>query len=48
LVIATGYLSRLIGNRHIERYLSQNHGELLKEFRAIVAVASLDQAQAAE
>jgi ParB-like chromosome segregation protein Spo0J len=48
LVIATGYLSRLIRNRHIERYLAQNHGELLKEFRAIVAATSLDQAQAAE
>jgi hypothetical protein len=47
LVIATGYLSRLIQNRHIERYLTQNHGELLQEFRAIVAAASLDQNQSA-
>ncbi len=43
LVIASGYLSRLVGNRKVERYLNQNHPELLQEFRAIVAAVSLDQ-----
>ena len=43
LVIASGYLSKLVGNREIERYLSQHHGELLNQFRAIIAASSLDQ-----
>lgn len=43
LVIAVGYLSKLIGNRKIERYLSQQHAEILSEFRSIISVASLDQ-----
>jgi len=44
LVIASGYLNRLITNRAIEKYLRQHHPELLSEFRAIVSAASLDQA----
>jgi hypothetical protein len=44
LVIASGYLTRLIANSAIERYLSQRHPELLSEFRAIISAASLDQA----
>lgn len=44
LVIASGYLSRLIGNAEIERYLRTRHAEILDEFRAIVAAASLDRA----
>lgn len=44
LVIASGYLSRLIGNAEIERYLRTRHSEILDEFRAIVAAASLDRA----
>lgn len=44
LVIASGYLSRLIGNSEIERYLRGRHSEILDEFRAIVAAASLDRA----
>jgi len=48
LVIAVGYLSKLIGNRKIERYLSQHHGEILSEFRSVISVASLDQSGAAE
>lgn len=47
LVIAVGYLSKLIGNRKIERYLSQHHAEILSEFRSVIAVASLDQTGAA-
>jgi ParB-like chromosome segregation protein Spo0J len=44
LVIASGYLSRLVGNPEIERYLRGRHAEILDEFRAIIAAASLDRA----
>lgn len=43
LVIATGYIAKLVANPEIERYLSTYHPEFLEEFRAIIAVASLDQ-----
>jgi len=43
LVIASGYLSRLVGNPEIERYLKARHPEILEEFRAIISAASLDQ-----
>lgn len=43
LVIASGYLSRLVGNPEIERYMRGRHPEILDEFRAIIAAASLDQ-----
>jgi Predicted transcriptional regulators len=36
LVLAKGYLSRLIGNAKIVRYLAQNHRDLLAEFQKIV------------
>ncbi len=42
LVIVSGYLSKLIGNANVERYLNANHAELLTEFRAIIAAGSLD------
>lgn len=42
LVIASGYLSRLVGNGEIERYMRGRHPEILDEFRAIIAAASLD------
>ncbi|MHC2708396.1 hypothetical protein ACVIWV_007689 [Bradyrhizobium diazoefficiens] len=42
LVIACGYISKLIGNKKVERYLDQNHPEILEEFRSIVSVTSLD------
>ena len=45
LVIAAGYLSRLVANKEIERYLARHHPEILQEFRAIIAAASLDQTQ---
>lgn len=47
LVIASGYLSKIISNRRIERYLAQHHAEILDEFRAIIAAASLDQSATA-
>jgi ParB-like chromosome segregation protein Spo0J len=43
LVIASGYLSKLIANRNVRRYLSQHDPEILNEFTSIVAAASLDQ-----
>jgi ParB-like chromosome segregation protein Spo0J len=43
LVIASGYLSKLISNKDIRRYLSQHHPEILSEFVAIVSATSLDQ-----
>ncbi len=42
LVIAAGYLAKLVGNRNIRRYLGQHHPEILEEFTAIIASASLD------
>jgi ParB-like chromosome segregation protein Spo0J len=42
LVIAVGYLSKLVANRKIERYLSQHHVEILSQFRSIISAASLD------
>lgn len=41
--IASGYLSRLVGNPEIERYMRGRHPEIVEEFRAIIAAASLDQ-----
>jgi hypothetical protein len=43
LVIASGYLSKLLANRNVRRYLNQHDPEILSEFTAIVAAASLDQ-----
>jgi ParB-like chromosome segregation protein Spo0J len=44
LVIASGYLSKLISNQEISRYLETRHPELLDEFRVIISAASLDEA----
>ena len=43
LVIATGYLSKLVANPEIVRYLESRHQEYLDEFRGIIAAASLDE-----
>ena len=43
LVIASGYLSKLLNNKDIRRYLSQHHAEILAEFATIVSATSLDQ-----
>ena len=49
LVVATGYLARLINNPRIARYLDQNHPEILGQFQAIVVAASVEnEPQAAE
>ena len=47
LVIAAGYLSKLVANRKVERYLSQHHAEILSHFRSIISAASLDRDGAA-
>jgi len=44
LVIASGYLSKLVRNSSIKRYLQLHHAEILTEFTAIIAATSLDQA----
>jgi hypothetical protein len=41
LFIASGYLSRLVSNPEIERFLQSRHPEILEEFRAIITAASL-------
>jgi ParB-like chromosome segregation protein Spo0J len=43
LVIASGYLSKLVSNPEIERYLQRRHPELIEEFRSIIVATSLDQ-----
>lgn len=47
LVIASGYLSKMVSNKEAQRYLSIHHAELLEEFCAIIAASSLDQTQTA-
>lgn len=47
LVVAAGFLERMISRAEIERFLFTRHPELLDQFRAIVSAASLDQAAAA-
>jgi ParB-like chromosome segregation protein Spo0J len=44
LVVAGGYLNRLLSNPLIERYLVSRHPELVDEFRAIITASSLDDA----
>jgi ParB-like chromosome segregation protein Spo0J len=43
LVVASGYLSSLIGNPRVSRFLERHHPEILTEFRAIVAATSLEE-----
>ena len=42
LVVATGYVAKLLRNPEVERYLAERHSEFLEEFRAIVAANTLD------
>lgn len=48
LVIAAGYLTKLINNKAISRFLDQHHPEIASEFAAIIAAASLDHAAIAD
>jgi ParB-like chromosome segregation protein Spo0J len=43
LVVASGYLSSLIGNPRLRGYLERRHPEILTEFKAIVAATSLEE-----
>ena len=43
LVVATGYLSKLVANPEIARYLESRHPEYIGEFRVIISAASLDE-----
>jgi ParB-like chromosome segregation protein Spo0J len=43
LMVASGYLSSLIGNPRVSGYLERHHPEILTEFRAIVAATSLEE-----
>ena len=43
LVVASGYVSSLIGNSRVSGYLERHHPEILTEFKAIVAAASLEE-----
>ena len=42
LVLASGYLSKLLNNNRVVRFLSQNYQELLLEFRSIIEATSLE------
>ena len=44
LVVASGYVSRLIDNKAIESYLGSHHAEILEQFRTIVSAETLDEA----
>ena len=43
LVLAKGYLAKLLENKPVARYLRQRHTEVLAEFQVIVQTVSLDQ-----
>lgn len=42
LVLARGYLAKLIGNEAVIRFLTQKHADFLNEFSNIVSTTSLD------
>ena len=42
LTIAKGYISNLIGNAKVVRYLAQHHPEYLKQFQNISEMGSLN------
>lgn len=43
LVLARGYLTKLLENTTVARYLRQRHPEVLEQFENIVATTSLEQ-----
>lgn len=47
LVLASGYLAKLLRKPEIERFLEQRHPEILDGFKTVVAAASLDSTRAA-
>jgi hypothetical protein len=44
MVLARGYVARLLGNKAVASYLRRHQPDFLDEFRAIVATKSLDEA----
>jgi RepB plasmid partitioning protein len=48
LVIAYGFLSKLVRNSAIKRYLARHCAEILAEFNAIIAATSLAQADTSD
>ena len=42
LVLTKGYLTKLLGNKAVARYLKQRQAEVLTEFEAIVRTVSVD------
>lgn len=47
LVLARGYVAKLLGNKSVAAYLQRHQPEFLDEFRSIVASGSLDEGAAA-
>jgi hypothetical protein len=47
LVVAAGFLERLLSRPEIEKFLIERHPEFVENFRSIVLAASLDQTSAA-
>ena len=47
LVIAAGFLERLLSRRSIEQFLSTGHLEVLETFRGVIAAVSLEAPSAA-
>ena len=41
LVLANGYLGKLLGNARVVRYLAQHHQEILLEFQKLVEVEAV-------
>ena len=46
LTVAKGYLTRLLANDAVKRYLNQHQPEILAEFEVIVDTAAIDEAAA--
>ncbi len=42
LVLARGYVAKLIQNEQVTRYLSRHHSDLLEEFATLVRATSMD------
>lgn len=47
LVVASGFIERLLSESEIEGFLERRHPEFLENFRAIVQATSLDQSMSA-
>jgi hypothetical protein len=46
LVVARGYVAKLMGNKAVASYLRRHHADLTEEFQTIVASTSLDEGMA--